>query len=168
MTPEAGPSTAFISVVAAGAGAVLSALASAIVVGWKGRGYIDEANREVDTKMRTLETGIDARIRSVEAKHDTDSRTLENSIREMINEALHMNGEGLTAIRTKMTDIEIWGRDNYVRREDYMESIRTIHRSLEAMSAKLDAGLKELRAEMSLDTSHLMAKIESLHPTATR
>ena len=82
-------------------------------------------------------------------------RGIEVSVRQDMDAALEMveknTGESITAIRTKIHEVETWARDTFVRRDDFGLAITSIGKAIDGFRNDL----KELR-------DHIDDKIERL------
>ena len=50
----------------------------------------------------------------------------------------------IVAVRQKITDVELWGRDNFVKKDTFSEVMDQMRRSIESMGNKLDSRLEKL------------------------
>lgn len=60
-------------------------------------------------------------------------------------------GEALSAIRQKINDVELWGRDHYVGKEDFTKALDQLNASIRRIDDSLGARL--IRMEAKLDTA---------------
>lgn len=105
-------------------GSTLTALVSAaaaflVSVGtysWRARGIQADLEKKID------ERAIEVRKEAVE-RHD---------------ESLRLTGEGLAALRQKATDMELWSRDNFVRRADFQNAVDGFTRSIDNLRADMN------------------------------
>lgn len=93
------------------------------------------------------------KAKSVEANLRQDMTAavskLTESIREEHDEAMERIGKAVADLQTKVFEVEIWGRDNYVRRTDFLTVIDGVQRSVEGMGVKIDAAV--LRIENKIE-----------------
>jgi hypothetical protein len=64
-------------------------------------------------------------------------------------------GDSLAAIRAKVNEVELWARDEFVRRDDFYRILDGINKSITALGDKIDAR-----------TDRLESKIEQLRAVA--
>ena len=64
------------------------------------------------------------------------------------DQEMHRNGEAAAALRTKINEVELWGRDNYVRMQHFYETIAGINRNIELLGTRMDAGLQRIEAKL--------------------
>ena len=57
-------------------------------------------------------------------------------------------GEGLTALRQKTVEIELYTRDTFVRRESFLEATKGMNEAVRTLSDRLDAKLEKLDAKL--------------------
>lgn len=57
-------------------------------------------------------------------------------------------GEIITAIRTKITDIEIWNRDNFARRDSMQVAFGRFETQITAIDEKLDERFRHFDAKL--------------------
>jgi hypothetical protein len=87
------------------------------------------------------------------------SRGMIAAIDERIQLTRNQQAKTATVIRTKLTEMELWNRDNFVRRQEFTEVVQGIHRTLEALSGRLETRLDLLRAERREDLKNLESNI---------
>jgi phytoene dehydrogenase-like protein len=98
-------------------------------------------------------TRVEAELRAAIARNHETTRELidghEQKAAEANDRLRRDIGESLQALRQRIADVEIWGRDNYVRREDFHGSLAQIKDQI----AEVGDFLKEwlLRLERKLD-----------------
>lgn len=55
-----------------------------------------------------------------------------------IDASTRLAGEAMSAIREKVTQVELWGRDNYVLRSDFRSAVDGFTKSMDRINDKLD------------------------------
>lgn len=127
---------------------VLSAVLGAAGAAWRARGLLADIDDKHDKKVADAKKEIkdehDRLFREAKEEHIRLSR----EVKEEADTLAHSFGEGLSAIRQKVHEVETWNRDNFVRREDFFEAMKTIHRSLENLSSELKMSMTEVRSKM--------------------
>lgn len=66
-------------------------------------------------------------------------------------------GESLFAVRQKITDVEIWSRDTFVRQQDFSTIIASINVSLNNLGEKVDERIDKLEGKLDkiiINTKH--------------
>lgn len=125
-----------------------SALGGTAVTAWWARGLLASMDEKHEQKVQTAKKEIkdehDRLFREAKEEHIRLSR----EVKEEADTLAHSFGEGLSAIRQKVHEVETWNRDNFVRREDFFEAMKTIHRSLENLSSELKMSMTEVRSKM--------------------
>ena len=53
-------------------------------------------------------------------------------------------GEGLAAMRQKVVEVELWGRDNFVRKESFNMVVAQLQTGLRDLGNKFDVGMSRL------------------------
>lgn len=76
--------------------------------------------------------------RAVEERMDVKLEALRKERREDIEASERNSGEGVKAVREKINEIELWTRDNLVRREDFKTAVEGLTRNFDKMDTKLD------------------------------
>ena len=134
------PSSTTIGVIVGLVSFVGSILASGASLSWKARGVVEEADKKVEAKATELRSEF--------------KKAHEDFLKDV--------SETFIAIRQKIVDVEIWNRDNFVRREDFTAIVTGLNRSIEALGSKIDARLQEMRAERTEDNKAIEDKIDKL------
>jgi hypothetical protein len=138
MSSDLSPST--IGAIFGAISVAASWLMSTLALGWRTRGIVADINEKIETKVGEVKD-------EVRSDHDENTRN---------------HGESLMAIRQKITDVEIWNRDNFVRRADFAAVVESINRSIETLSAKMHADMQGLRAELIEGQRRVEGKIDRL------
>lgn len=107
-------------------------------VAWKLSGIKFDLEKQIADTANQLR---EERIEQVEATRKDRTREIEASAREV--------GEGMAALRQKVVDMELWNRDNFVRRPDFQNVVDSFTRAIEGMRADMNAGY--LRLDSKLD-----------------
>jgi len=115
---------------------IISMLVAATTGAWRARGIHASLEKNID------DTAAELRKEAVERQDD--------SVRQM--------GEGLAALRQKATDMELWNRDNFVRRAEFQNAVDSFTRSIDS----LRADIKDDRAEIKGEYVRLNEKLDQL------
>lgn len=101
--------------------------------------------------LSKMEARLTDRISQVESKNTEKLSQNESKIDDLISKQYHDFGESLTAIRTKITEVELYGRDNFVRREGFYAVQKQLTDDMKVLGEKLDTRLE--RMEDKLDSA---------------
>lgn len=82
------------------------------------------------------------------AKMDEDKAALERQINDKTNEAMHNFGETVSAIRAKITEMELWNRDNFVSKGTFQTVVEQIRQSWQRFEDKIDKRLDRIDAKL--------------------
>ncbi len=104
--------------------------------------------------QKNLDSANDKLAERLRAEHAELSR----SAGEAIEELRRNTGEALTAIRTKMHENEMWGRDNYVRAQDFRPVIEGLTRSIDRIGDELKAAVHRIEDKVELLREARVAK----------
>ncbi len=77
--------------------------------------------------------------RIVEAKNELELRQ---------DTALRDSGEGLSALRQKMHEVEIWARDTFVRRDSFVAIIAEVKSGFNDLGAGLEKRLERMESKI--------------------
>jgi septal ring factor EnvC (AmiA/AmiB activator) len=75
---------------------------------------------------------------------------LKIEIRQRAEEDMRNYGETAAAIRQKISDVELWNRDTFVRRDEFKTSLDQVNRNIESLRTNLDEKIDRL--DTKLDT----------------
>lgn len=73
---------------------------------------------------------------------------LTETMRDEHDDAMRSAGEGVAALRTKVHEVELWTRDNFVRRSDFSQVIDGVTRSIEGLGVRVDAAVVRIEAKI--------------------
>lgn len=115
-------------------GSTLTALGSAVAAflvsiatySWRARGLVTDLEKRIEERAGEL--------RKEAAERQDDN--------------LRLTGEGLAALRQKATDMELWSRDNFVRRADFQNAVNGFTRSNDDVRAEIKGLRSELKEEI--------------------
>ena len=80
---------------------------------------------------------------SLENKIDKEIKELRQEVRDRQDEGYHQMGEGLAALREKVTQTELWNRDTFVQKQDFQLALENVMRNLSEFR-------KDSKAELAL------------------
>ncbi len=93
------------------------------------------------------------KAKSVEANLRQDMNTaiakLAETMRDEHDDAMAKVSKAVADLQSKVFEVEIWGRDNFVRRADFSQVIDGVSRSIESIGIRLDAAV--LRIENKIE-----------------
>jgi hypothetical protein len=81
---------------------------------------------------------------------------------EAIDSTIRMSGESMQAIRQKVTDTEIWNRDNFVRRSDFAQAMEASNRNIDGLRALVESSTRDLRGEIVHMRETIEARLDKL------
>lgn len=64
------------------------------------------------------------------------------------DELSHRNGEVMQAIRQKINDVEIWNRDNFVRRGDLTDATSALNKSIDVLRADVTSTMTRIESKI--------------------
>jgi hypothetical protein len=73
---------------------------------------------------------------------------LEKKIDVHRDEILRNTGEGLAALRQKAVDMEIWNRDNFVRKTEFQNAVDSFTRSIDSLRSDMNSQYARLSDKM--------------------
>ena len=82
------------------------------------------------------------------AETDGEIDKLRMELRTEHDDFLRRFGDSLAAIRQKLTDVELWARDEFVRRDDFYRILDGINKSITALGDKIDARIDKLEGKI--------------------
>lgn len=65
-------------------------------------------------------------------------------LREIIEAGARNMGEAVSAVRTKINQVELWTRDEFVRREDFYRIVDGMNKAIGDLGDKIDARTDQL------------------------
>jgi ABC-type protease/lipase transport system fused ATPase/permease subunit len=95
----------------------------------------------------TVTFKLAAERRAVEEKMEARFEAARAERRREIEAAERNAGEGIKAVREKANEIELWTRDNLVRREDFKIAVEGLSRTVERIDNKLDRIAQNIRED---------------------
>jgi hypothetical protein len=85
------------------------------------------------------------RARGIQA--DLEKR-IDKKVEDLRDRILRDTGEGLTALRQKAVDMEIWNRDNFVRKTEFQNSVDSFTRSIDSLRTEMNGQYARLNDKM--------------------
>lgn len=84
------------------------------------------------------------------SRRETDSefQKLRDEIHLEHDDFLRRFGDSLAAIRQKVSEVELWARDEFVRRDDFYRILDGINKSITALGEKIDARVDRLESKL--------------------
>ncbi len=95
---------------------------------------------DTSEKIAIETTKITDRLNEIHAQFEEDQRTQDNRFGEV---ALSIR-QYVANVEKEMHQIEIWGRDNFVLKSDYVEAMRRLERIMEKMASDVAGNFKSL------------------------
>lgn len=103
---------------------------------------LGQSRRETDDKIAEKDKSLTEDLTGLERRFKTD-----------IDQSIRFVGESLTAIRQKITEIELWNRDHFIDRNTFQLEIANLRRSIERLEEKLEKRLDRIDAKLDKGTS---------------
>lgn len=88
------------------------------------------------------------KIAGQETKRLEDERKFRTDVDAAIDASSRAVGESLSALRQKATDMELWNRDNFVRRQEFASMVESFNRSVESLGSKFDVAVSRLESKI--------------------
>ncbi len=115
-----------VSAIFGGIGVAASLIATTFLTGWRSRGIADGLGEKLITNV--------------------------NELREEMRDAhdgfIKQTTETFLGIREKIRDVEIWNRDNFVRRSDFSAAIEGFNQNIRLMSSQFTAEISKLEVKI--------------------
>ena len=113
-------------------------------------------------------TRSDEQIKAV--RHELDAVKSElaidtSEVRDGFDKMTRMVGESLQAIRQKVSDTEIWNRDNFVRKADFVETVASFNRNVDGIRALVETTHRETNSKLDRMRESLEQKIDKVKET---
>jgi N12 class adenine-specific DNA methylase len=93
---------------------------------------------------RTIENAIHRSRQETDGEIDK----LRMELRTEHDDFLRRFGDSLNAIRQKVNEVELWARDEFVRRDDFYRILDGINKSIVALGDKIDARTDRLEGKI--------------------
>ncbi len=100
-----------------------------------GIGRVRDAVRD---ELSVSEQRIEAKIEDIERTLAGKVEDVERTSNSRIEGLRHEVGEGISAVRQKIHEVELWGRDNYVKQKQYDAFITLLTQNLRMEFQKLE------------------------------
>lgn len=95
-------------------------------------------------QARTIEGAIFANRQQT----DGEFEKLRHELHLEHDDFLRRFGDSLAAIRQKVSEVELWARDEFVRRDDFYRILDGINKSIAALGEKIDARTDRLETKI--------------------
>jgi hypothetical protein len=99
---------------------------------------------------------------SVERTIDQKTNEVRRDLIDRIDNELRAFGDTGGALRQKTTDVEIWARDTFVRRDEFTQAIHQINRSIDALRASTESSMKTFDDKLDRLDQKLDAKLDKI------
>jgi Tfp pilus assembly protein PilX len=90
----------------------------------------------------------DEKIATKEKAVGVDLADLERRMRDEISDSSRTFGETVAAIRQKVTETELWNRDNFVSKTTFQNVVSDMKRSWERFEDKLNTQLEQINKKL--------------------
>jgi hypothetical protein len=115
------------------AGLAGSFIVSIATFAWRGRGV----KEDLEKKIAQVDGSLTQHVVEVVSE-------LRIEFSQKIEESFRQNGEGLAALRQKATDMELWSRDNFVRKTEFQNAFDSFTRSIDNLRSDMNAQYSRL------------------------
>lgn len=102
-------------------------------------GYSDRLTRAEGVALNALQEAAEAKNDHGTLREKVDELSRDHS--DLIDRRSREIGDGLSAIRQKITDVELWNRDHFVKQTDFTAAMN----ELKAGQARVEKTLQEVR-----------------------
>src|SRR5580698_1026102 len=126
-------------------GAILGVIVSIIGAAWIVRGTISETGQRLSDKI----DATDQRITHNLADHQEEDDKNFAHVNGQLANIPQIVGEVGHALREKINQVEMWVRDNYMRRDSFLEFARSLREDHKEMREGVAAGMKEIKEQMN-------------------
>lgn len=99
-----------------------------------------------------VEKALEKKIDNMIAEQSKASAQVQKEANEGIKIAIREFGETATAIRQKITEVELFMRDNYIKRDSFYHGISELANNVKNLGDSLDGRL--IRMENKIDAGH--------------
>lgn len=84
---------------------------------------------------------------------------LKIEVRKEADVDMHNFGETAQAIRQKISDVELWNRDTFVRRDEFKTSLDQVNRNIESLRTNLDEKIDRLDSKLDTKLDKLISSL---------
>lgn len=95
-----------------------------------------------------IQESIARNRKETDDKINAEVSSLRREWRQEHEQFMQQWGEGLAAARQKMTDMEIWNRDNFVRHRDFTSIVQGLTSAIDGISKKMDAFMERIDGKL--------------------
>ena len=99
-------------------------------------------------RMAEQGAALEKKIAEQRAEFIQEIADLHNNVYREVAEESFKVGESLRAIREKTTQVELWVRDNLVRRDEFRDAVEQLGHNLVAMDSKLEASRQSIDGKL--------------------
>ena len=92
------------------------------------------------------------KIADMEGRLRRDLNELKTELETRQDATARNNGEGLSALRQKMHEVEIWVRDTFVRRDSFLAVISEVKTGLNDLGTRLEKRLERMETKIDSKT----------------
>lgn len=131
----------------------------------------EAVNKEVKTQRAQIDTKIEQQRREIEAqmvKHRSEMEETASAERgrlfEKVTAESRAVGDSLNAIRTHVSQVELWIRDNRVGKEEFKTTIDQMNRNFETLRDGVQHSVGETNAKIDRLRDTITDKLDELFP----
>ncbi len=138
--------------IAIGVGALFVNLIGAVIGGtWVLSKSNEKLLEKIDTKIKNERISIDAVLASTENEAKDERKEIDTHLINIgvdIENSRKWFGEGMAAIREKITQTELWNRDNFVSKSTFGNVIKDLKDFFTRFEDKLDLRFNRLESKI--------------------
>lgn len=109
---------------------------------------VERIKADTSEKIADLNAIMLGRLSELADKFDKDQRVQDHNFGE-VGAAMR---QYVADVEKKVREVEIWGRDHYVLKEDFMVATDAIRADIRAMASDIKSDLKDLNAKIDTKT----------------
>ena len=102
------------------------------------------------------------RVAGVERAIDSKVHEAKVELLEKSDDDARMVGEIGAALRQKVTEVELWARDTFVRRDEFKASVDQVNRNIDSLRSSTEVAMKAFDAKMDKLRETIDSKLDKL------
>jgi hypothetical protein len=102
------------------------------------------------------------RFAGIERTIEQKTNEIRQDLTGKLDDGLRAFGDTGSALRQKTTDVEIWARDTFVRRDEFTQAIHQVNRNIDALRNSTETSMKTFDEKLDRLDSKIDAKLDKL------
>ena len=102
------------------------------------------------------------RFAGVERTIEQKTGQVRSELADKIDSEIRAFGDTGTALRQALSEAQMWNRDNFVRRDEFSQSIHQINRNIDALRASTESSMKTFDDKLDRLDQKLDAKLDKI------